>query len=154
MTHDWLDDLDDIADLIRERRKTRIVKMDLRLGPVSLRGEPYVGEEPVTVVIKNDEKISGSIKPVNRAGEPAPIDGVPLWANSNPDVLDLVVSEDGKSATLTSKSGVTGTATVTCTFDADLGEGVRTIEATGDIVVDPAEAVAGAIEFGAAEPRV
>ena len=154
MTHDWLDDLQDVIDILRERRKTRVLKVNLTFGPATLRGEPYVGGEPVTKVIKNDQKLSGGIAPTNSIGEPAPIDGTPEWTNSNPEVLDMAVSEDGKSVVLTTKSGITGTSTITCKFDADLGEGKRTIEATGDVVVDPAEAVAGSIVFGEPEPRV
>jgi len=58
---------------------------------------------------------------------PARVDGVPVWASSDETVLLVTASADGMSASVSTVAP--GTARVTVSADADLGEGV--VEKTG-----------------------
>lgn len=88
------------------------------------------------------------LEPKDRKGNPATVDGVPVWTNSNPNVGDLNVSADGLSATFVAK--VPGTTTVSVTADADLGAGVQSIAGAEDVVVTPAAAIT--IELKSSDP--
>jgi hypothetical protein len=65
---------------------------------------------------------------------PAKVDGVPVWASSDETVLTVTPTADGMGAAI--EPVAPGTARVTVTADADLGEGVKEITGvTDDIVV-------------------
>lgn len=68
---------------------------------------------------------SASISIVDSKGRPASVDGVPVWASSDETVLSVAAAADGMSATITTV-GI-GTARLSVTADADLGEGVSTL---------------------------
>ncbi len=63
----------------------------------------------------------------NAAGQPANVDGVPVWASSDETVLTVVAGADGMSAVIDTVAP--GTARVTVSADADLGAG--TVPLTG-----------------------
>jgi hypothetical protein len=102
------------------------------------------------LILTDEQKVSLSVRFTTKAGNPARVDGTPVWASSNPAVIAVVASEDGVSAVATTV-GPVGEAQVSVTADADLGEGVRPVSAVLDIVVQPAEAVSASIEPGAPE---
>ncbi len=58
------------------------------------------------------------------AGNPARVDGLPVWASSDESVLKAVPAADGMSA-LIDTVGPGVDAHVTVTTDADLGSGVK-----------------------------
>lgn len=62
---------------------------------------------------------------VNARGEPAPVDGVPVWASSDETVLRVTPAADGMSAVVDTVAA--GTARVTVSADADVGAGVVTL---------------------------
>lgn len=95
------------------------------------------------------QKVTGSVSFMDRHGNPAPVDGKPVWTNSDEAIVSMVVAEDGLSAEFTALS--LGTVSITCDADADLGEGVKSIVATGALSVLPAEAVSAEIKFS--EPQ-
>jgi hypothetical protein len=67
-------------------------------------------------------------------GRPAEVDEPPTWASSDETVLTVTVASDGMSADINTVA--VGTARVTVTADADLGEGVVPITGvTEDIIV-------------------
>jgi hypothetical protein len=101
-------------------------------------------------LITDEQKISFAFVPKTAAGNPAKVDGVPVWSVSNTDALDLVVGEDGLSATVSAK-GPLGVAQVIVVADADLGAGVRTLTATADVVVVAAEAATVGLVAGTPE---
>lgn len=68
----------------------------------------------------------------NNRGEPAPVDGVPVWASSDETVLKVTPDATGMSAAVDTV-GV-GTARVSVTADADLGSGVSTITGVSEDV--------------------
>jgi hypothetical protein len=96
--------------------------------------------ENVTLVIKNIH------------GNPAPVDGVPVWASSDETVLALTIADDGMSA-LKIDTVAPGTARVTVTADADLGAGVKTITGFKDVEVGEGESFqASVFEFNFPAP--
>jgi hypothetical protein len=80
-----------------------------------------------------------TIKPVDRKGNPAPVDGTPTWLTDNADVVALEPSNDGLSCKVTAV-GIPGTASIQVTADADLGSGVVPIVGITDVEVTPAPA--------------
>lgn len=99
-------------------------------------------------ILTDEQKISISVKPKTLAGNPAQVDGAPVWSNSNPEVIDLVVAPDGMSAEAITV-GPIGVSQIVCKADADIGEGVTEIKAIGDIEVVSAMAATVGFEFGA-----
>lgn len=63
----------------------------------------------------------------NAKGQPAKVDGVPVWASSNETVLTVTPAADGMSALIDTVAAGSGPERVTVTADADLGSGVETI---------------------------
>jgi len=81
------------------------------------------------------------------AGDPATVDGAPVWVSSNPAVVDVVVSSDGMTGTINSVAVGVG-AVVAVTADADLGEGVvplHFIFEPIDVVLDPRDVPMAAV---------
>ncbi len=101
--------------------------------------------------ISDEQKIRIALSPKTKAGHVARVDGVPVWSVSDLAVLELQASEDGMSVVAVAKG--LGKATVSVKADADLGEGVTTIEASGDIEVLAAQASTLGLEFGAPEQQ-
>ncbi len=68
----------------------------------------------------------------NARGQPAPVDGVPVWASSDDLVMAIKdVAADGMSAASIEFVGE-GTAHIVVTADADRGAGVSTITFTSE----------------------
>ena len=98
------------------------------------------------------QKVIGSIAPKDAAGNPAPVDGIPVWASSDTAVITVTAAPDGMSAVVEAV-GPLGTAQVSVSADADTGEGVTTITALVDIEVLASEATALGITFGVPEAK-
>jgi hypothetical protein len=101
--------------------------------------------------LKVSNKLPLSIKLVDKFGNPAVVDGAPVWALTNPALGSLVVAEGGLSAEFI-PAGAVGSLTVQVSADADLGEGVKTI--FGELPIDllAGDAVNVVIEAGAPVP--
>ncbi len=95
------------------------------------------------------------LSPLNARGEPAPVDGVPVWASSDETVVTVAPSEDGMSAVINTVAA--GVARVTVTADADLGEGVSEITGVTDdlnVTVGPnSEASVLTLTIGDPQPK-
>ena len=75
----------------------------------------------------------------NSAGQPASVDGVPVWATSDATVVSVDAGADGMSAVVSSVAP--GVARITVTADADLGAGTITITGVSEdinVTEDPA----------------
>lgn len=99
--------------------------------------------------ITNEQKIKLTLKPTTAAGNPATVDGAPVWAVIEGDAT-LEPAEDGLSCYLISGEANVNSK-ITVTADADLGEGVVAITDTVDLAVVPASASALGITAGDAE---
>jgi hypothetical protein len=92
------------------------------------------------ITITNKQKENITINPVTLRGVPAKVDGVPVW-----EVLSgnstVEVAADGLSAFIVSEDTIDTTTVVKASADADLGEGVETIEdtITVHVVAEPGE---------------
>jgi len=105
--------------------------------------------EGVTLMrLTNEQRVLITAIAVTAAGNPAPIDGAVTFTSSDETVARVDVV-DATSAYVTAVGP--GASQVLASFDADLGEGVRTIELSGAIEVVPAEAERGEIQFGEPE---
>jgi len=106
----------------------------------------------MALILTDEQQVSLAIEPKTAAGNPARVDGVPTWQSSDPAIIDVVVAADGLSA-VAKTVGPLGTAQVSVTADADLGEGIRAITGTLDIEVKAAEAVSLGIVAGTPEVK-
>lgn len=104
----------------------------------------------MSLILTDEQKVALGIRPVTAAGNPARIDGVPVWASSDPTIIEIAPAPDGLSAEAITV-GSLGIAQVSVGVDADLGAGIRTLTAILDIEVIAAEAVTVAITPGAPE---
>ena len=109
----------------------------------------FYGVKSMSFTLSSIEKVSLMIQPVNAKGNPAPIDGVPVWTISDPTVATLIVADDGLTASLVAINP--GSVQITVQADADLGPGTKLITGTLDVTVTAAEAVAINIIPGVAE---
>lgn len=100
------------------------------------------------LILTDVQKVALAIAPKSAAGNPAAVDGVPVWSSSDETVLTLTVADDGFSAEAVT-TGKLGTAQVNVTADADLGDGTKTITGVLDVEVKASEAVALDISAGA-----
>ena len=92
------------------------------------------------ITITNEQKVQVTLAPTTAAGNPATLDGAPVWAVALGDAT-LEVSEDGLSAFLVSGAADV-TSQITVTADADLGAGVTTLTDVIDLAVVAAQASA------------
>lgn len=100
------------------------------------------------ITITNEEKVQVTLSPATAAGNPAMLDGAPTWTVTEGDAT-LEVDSDGMSAFLVSGAPDVNSK-ITITADADLGEGVVTLEDTIDLAVVAASASALGIVVGSA----
>lgn len=84
--------------------------------------------------METEQEYTLSVTFLNDKQKPAPVDGVPVWATDNSDILTLTPAPDGMSC-LVQSTTISGTAKVQLTADADLGAGVASIIGTDDVTV-------------------
>jgi hypothetical protein len=106
----------------------------------------------MTLTLTDIQMVSLAIAPVSAAGNPAEVQSV-VWASSDESILTVVASEDGLSAVATTV-GPLGTAQVTVTADADLGEGVVPLTGILDVVVVGSQAATLGVVAGTPESRL
>lgn len=106
--------------------------------------------EPITMYqMFYNQQVELSGQPVDKAGNPALVDGIPTWTLSVPDFATLEnIAADGLSATL--KGIKPGSFQVNMNGDADLGAGVKPITSFLDVTLLPGEAVGFEMQTGTA----
>ena len=92
------------------------------------------------ITITNEQKVQVTLAPTTAAGNPATLDGAPVWTVASGDAT-LEVATDGLSAFLVSGAADV-TSQIEITADADLGEGVVTLTDVVDLAVVAAQASA------------
>ena len=100
------------------------------------------------ITITNEQKVQVTLQPVTAAGNPATLDGAPVWTVTEGDAT-LEVAEDGLSAFLVSGAADVN-STITVAADADLGEGVVALTDTITLAVVAAGASALGLVAGEA----
>lgn len=106
--------------------------------------------------ITTDDNYPNAVLSITNArGEPAPVEGVPVWASSDETVIRVTAAADGMSAVVDTVAA--GTARVTVSADADLGSGVTTITGVSEdinVTVGPnSMASVMTLSLGAASPK-
>lgn len=83
----------------------------------------------------NTDQYLPNVVPVitDSQGRPATVDGAPVWASSDANVLQVAQSADGMTVVATPMNP--GTAFVTVSGDADTTEGVRQISGRSEDIV-------------------
>lgn len=102
--------------------------------------------------LSNEKNYRIKLAPLTGAGNPARVDGLPVWSLSN-EAGTLEVEADGLSALLRTPEAGSAPAIgkLTITADADLGDGVKTLTYEEDLAVGPGEAESLGIEFEAVD---
>jgi hypothetical protein len=119
-------------------------KPHLRLK-VSTCGVTFTGTN-MAFQLPDDKTATLTVSASDAAGVPAKYDGKPIFEVSDSTILVLTESEDGFSATIAPANPVViGSATVSVTIDADLGEGVTAVVGTLDVEVVGGQATSVAI---------
>jgi hypothetical protein len=142
--YDIFERIDKLEDILNSAK--RAVKM---VFAAALGGNRM---ELSSMQMKISDKVTLSIRLTDKFGNPASVDGAPVWSLINSELGILNVSEDGFSAVFV-PVGTTGSCTVQVSCDADLGEGVKTI--LGNLPIDllPGEASIVVIEAGEVTPQ-
>lgn len=110
----------------------------------------FIDTEDLHMRISTEQKIKVTIAPKTAAGNDAPIDGAVAFSVDDDSVARIERIDDTSAYIV----GVApGAVLVRASFDADLGEGVREIVATGALEVAAAEAETAEIVFGEPEPQ-
>lgn len=135
--------LDLLAEFCRRKIKPRIVFTSAKIDAYNL-----VQGDLRMLKITDSQNVTLTIKPVDKKGNPAPVDGVPVWATSDDTKATVAPAVDGLSAVV-SAVGPLGAVQISVSADADLGTGVKSITGLLDIEVIAGEAAALAIEAGA-----
>jgi hypothetical protein len=111
--------------------------------------QSFIEGDNLVARINTEQKVKVTVAPKTAGGHDAPIDGGVTFTSDNPDIASIEVI-DNLSAFV---HGVAiGAALITAEFDADMGDGVRDITATGAIEVVAAEAATAEIVFADPEP--
>jgi hypothetical protein len=149
------DGLKYLGDSIRSLKKQR-GRILFRFGfPIDIAGPvtptpeyagPIRGELIAMNVLKIGKKIPFSLVVTDAAGNAAEVESA-VFTVTDPAILAIELSEDGKSGFVL-PVGPLGTANLNVVADADLGEGVKSIEATGELQVFAGDAAIVGISFG------
>jgi len=95
--------------------------------------------------LPDDKTAAAAVAYVDAKGQPAKVDGAPVWTSSDENVLTVAADADGMSATVTPVG--LGTAQVKIEADADLGSGVESLITLADVEVVGGKAVAGNVSL-------
>lgn len=101
--------------------------------------------------LRRGYEVDVSVSYVDDAGNPATVDGVPLWGVDG-DQFTVVQADDGMSAVLQGTGTIIGSTDIlTVDADADLGEGVVAVTVSEDLQLVSGQATTASFGFG--EPR-
>jgi hypothetical protein len=130
---------------IAERPPGPHLRWKLRLAGATFEGEN------MKVTLTDVQGVDAAISAVDAKGNPAALDGVPVWTPSDPAVT-VTPSPDGLTARIDAV-GPLGNFQVTVTADADLGEGVTELAGILDVEVVASEAVSLTFAVGTPTPN-
>lgn len=99
------------------------------------------------LVLTDTQQVDVAIKPVDKKGNAAQVDGVPVWTSSDLNIATVEAAADGLSAVVKAANGL-GDVQISVTADADLGAGVQPLVGTLDITVAAGAAVSLGIVTG------
>lgn len=137
-----------VDEIFQQVRKTFLVVEDLANRnpiPVASVIEFYtlidgIKRKVSSMFLAADKKLPLSLEIKDKAGNPAKVDGKPVFSLSDDSAGSLEVAEDGMSAVFT-PAGKAVALKIQAKADADLGEGVKEIVGELDVEVLSGEAV-------------
>jgi len=109
------------------------------------------GDDGMAVTLTDVQKVTVGVQPVDAKDNPAAIDGVPVWAVSDPALLSLAPNPSDPNGMVVLAVGPLGNAQVSVTVDADLGAGVLTLTGLLDVTVVSSQATTVGIVVGTPE---
>ena len=92
-----------------------------------------------------NHSVAVQVSYVDASNNPAEVDGDVEWASSDTSVASVQIDPDDTTKALVVGHAKIGSAQISATADADLGEGVRELITLMDVGVVAGEAVAGTI---------
>lgn len=98
------------------------------------------------LILKATQKVPLAVSFQDAEGNPASVEGIPVWGVSDPSVGVLNVAPDGLSAELLAGSPTTGQVNVTA--DADLGSGVTPVLGVLDVQIVAGDAAVATLSAG------
>lgn len=98
--------------------------------------------------LPDDKSVTALLSYTDAKGNPALVDGAPVWTTDRSDIISITPAADGMLAVI-APVGPLGSAQVSVDADADLGAGVTSLVTLGTVEVIAGTAVAGSINFGA-----
>lgn len=125
--------------LIREQTVRPVVKTPQYQSPPTTASKRNL---LMAFSMTDSQQCEVTIAPVSKKGNPAPLDGIPVWSTENTNVLALTPSGDGLSCVIAAVGPLTSTPVrVTVTGDADMGSGVTPIVGFVDVEITGGQAV-------------
>jgi hypothetical protein len=106
---------------------------------------------PASINLTTTQKVKVTLAPTTESGNPATLDGEPQWTVESGDCT--VEPEEGGLSAYILAGGSAGESIVKVAADADLGQGVRTIEDLVTVNVTSEEAAALGLTVGAPEEK-
>ena len=128
--------------------KSGVVRWNLELYPNIF----VIGDEKMAITITSTQKVSAAVQAVDSRGNPALVEDI-VWSVNDENVLDIFVDEEDPTNMEIFAVGPLGNAQVTVVADADLGEGVVTLQGILDVTVVSGQAVALEIATGIPEEQ-
>lgn len=111
----------------------------------------------MALVLSSTQQAALSFTVVDAKGNPAKVDGVPVWDSVDPTTVSVTPGADGMSAMVKAVGPVTTAGTsvqVSVQVDADLGAGVTPLMGTLDVQIVAGQAVAVSLAAGTPEEQV
>jgi hypothetical protein len=139
--------LDRLVDLLTRWSPCPPVVLEWHVGPMQPKERKTM---PVTVQMTTEDMVRVAPHPMSKGGHAATLDGAPTYTVASGDVT--LQPDDADPNATWILSGAMGQSVVHVSADADLGEGVVTIE--DDVTVDVIHADAIALGMEAEAPVV
>jgi len=87
----------------------------------------------MSFILTIDQQVNCTVAFLDSSGNPAAVDGIPVWSSSDDTIATVTASADGMSADVVS-AGI-GQAQISVTADADLGSGTQQLIGLLDLQV-------------------
>lgn len=134
----------------KRRRRPRLLWM--KLGPVT--EQRLSGPSQVSAMMfemTDSQQVKVTVAAVDKKGKAARV-ADPVWSSTD-DTVAVVTQDSTDPLSALVVAGNPGVAQVKCTADADLGDGVRNVEATLDLSITGGAAVGFTITPGPVEEQ-
>lgn len=133
--------------ITKKRKKKGGLLLSLLIDQIKIKGKI------MAVSITTTQQVSGTLQPVDSKGKPASVEAGTVHFSSSDQSVFTVEQDPTNELSVKIVAVGPGTAQLDYSADADLGEGVKTIEGFTAIEVLPASAVGFGLTFGTPEEQ-